>query len=180
MSTNGCMFNIRAKDKTITLESLEVNIEPSSSQLFTFHVFERDGGHIGYEQSPNDWITTGVVRVKSSNSGVTASGNSTNPKNADDSSDIAIIPLDMFDSPVTIEAGEVKGLYLTTLASSAAILRSTLVRDKMVGEVASENDDLEIQVGTASNDSGADPQGGFGDFRQQRVINVKVVYEMHY
>jgi hypothetical protein len=171
-ASNGCMFNIRAKDKRITLKSLEVNLDPSS-QLATFHIFERNGGHIGHEQSQNEWNTTGVVRVRTS-------GGSLEAENAadedDDTSTVAIIPLDMFDSPVTIDAGQLKGLYLTTLGTSSAILRSTLVRDKMVGEVAAENDDVEIQVGT-SNDSGADHPDGFGNFRLQRVIDVKVVYE---
>ena len=153
------MFNIRAKDKRITLKSLNLNLESPSTQLTTFHIYERDGGHISYEQSPDEWNITGVVRVKTSTTGSATS-----------------IPLDIFDSPITIEAGELIGLYISTPGGSSPLLRSALIRDKMVGEVAVENDDMEIQVGT-SNDSGADHPDGFGDFRLQRVIDVEVDYE---
>lgn len=160
-NSNGSMFNIRAKDRKITLKSLDLNLESPSTQLATFYIFERDGGHIGYEQSPDEWNITCVIRVKTSPTGSTTS-----------------IPLDTFDSPITIEAGESKGIYIRTLGTSSALLRSILIRDKMVGEVAVENEDMEIQVGT-SNDSGAEHPDGFGDFRLQRVIDVEVDYEVY-
>ena len=158
-TSNGSMFNIRAKDKKIILRSLNLNLESPSTQLTAVHIYQRDGGHIGYEQSPDEWNVTGVVRVITSTTGTTTS-----------------VPLDDFDSSITIETGELKGIFISTPPSaSSPLLRSALIRDKMVGDVAVENDDMEIQVGT-SNDSGTDSR--FGEFRLQRVIDVQVDYEV--
>jgi len=153
LKSSGSMFGIVAK-QDINVTSFEFHSTMKADDGFMFlDIYAINGTFIGNERSREKWskVASNVMIAGSGRGEATRIPDGAMPK-------------------LLVKNGESKGIYITMKFREE--LRYTAV-DQAMGEVFSENTDLQILVGSGNAYEGE----GFGEVYPRRMFNGRVIYE---
>ena len=147
MKNSGSMFDVIAK-ADVRLDRLQLNTPLSG--MIDIEIYVTNGSHSGKEDEPNSWdrIVKRQIRGKGDGRPTT-------------------ILFESFSSELLLVEGETLGLYVAMVSMDELRYSPT---EKNVGEVFSENSDIQVLVGTGNDAS-------FGEFYSKRVFNGAIGYK---
>ena len=147
----GNMFDVRAVDRALTIECLDVNLDAGTWDL-EIYTPTSGGSHVGIEQDPTAWTLVGTVTSVES-----FGANVPTP-----------LPLNL---GLTVDCGQQRGFYVTV--TNGTSMNYTTGTGFQVGDVYASNADIEFLAGTGNVYPFANV---FGPPSGSRVFNGNIHY----